>query len=90
MARRSSRSRTARRYVLRFCGEGVAPSAHLAVIRSEAEIAVVDFSPPRLLLVRARAARLRAVLRRLPGWAASPERAVPLPSRPALRPRTSP
>ncbi|MCC7518351.1 MAG: hypothetical protein IT578_04105 [Verrucomicrobiae bacterium] len=78
------------RYVLRFCGDGPAPRADIALIEGEREIRVMDFSPPRLMLVRARESRLRAVLRRLPGWAMSAERAVPLPARPARRPKVSP
>lgn len=88
MPRRRSRATPARRFVLRFCGEGPAPRADVALL--EAEITVVEFSPPRLMLVRASARRLHAVLERMPGWAVSEERAVPLPTRPKRRPKAPP
>lgn len=89
MPRRCPRPPSSRRYVLRFCGEGPAPRADVARIEAHHEIVVVDISPPRLLLVQARACRLRTVLRRLPGWVMSEERAVPRPPRPMRRPKTS-
>lgn len=90
MPRPRSNAPVTRRYVLRFCGEGAAPHPDVALLEAESEITVVEFAPPRLMLVKATERRLRIVLRRLPGWAMSAERAVRLPKRPIRRPRTSP
>lgn len=89
MPRRRPRPPSSRRYVLRFCGEGPAPRADVARIEAHHEIVVVDISPPRLLLVEARASRLRAFLRRLPGWVMNEERVIPRSPRPMRRPKTS-
>ncbi len=90
MPRRKPRVTVAPRFVLRFCGEGKAPRADVALIEAEREITVVEFAPPRLMLVQACERRLRVVLRRLPGWAMSAECTIRLSERPARRPRNSP
>ena len=90
MPRPKSSTTVTPRYVLRFCGEGTAPRADVALLEAEREVTVVEFAPPRLMLVQATERRLRIVLRRLPGWVMSAERTVRLPARPARRPRTSP
>ena len=90
MRRSRSNAKVTLRYVLRFCGEGTAPRADVALLEAEREVTVVEFAPPRLMLVQATERRLRLVLRRLPGWVMSAERTVRLPARPARRPRTSP
>jgi hypothetical protein len=90
MPRSRSNAKATPRYVLRFCGEGTAPRADVALLEAESKVTVVEFAPPRLMLVQATERRLRIVLRRLPGWVMSAERTVRLPARPTRKPRTSP
>lgn len=90
MARPRSTPAQARRFVLRFRGEGRAPRADVALLEAQGEVTIIEFAPPRLMLVRATERRLRVVLRRLPKWEMNAERTVRLPTRPARRPEKSP
>jgi len=73
----------ARRYILRFLGQGQVPPADVA--RIEREIRVLDRSP-RMLLVESTGPQLARLVETLPRWAAAEEHTVPVPStRPRIR-----
>ncbi len=70
---------TTEQYILRFGGAGPAPADDLERIRASKEITVLDYSPPRMLLVRAPEGELMKLVSELPGWIMTPERRIALP-----------
>jgi hypothetical protein len=73
----------ARRYILRFLGQGEVPPADVA--RIERESRVLDRSP-RMLLVESSGPQLARLVETLPRWVAAEEHTVPVPNaRPRVR-----
>ena len=73
------------RFVLRFRGKGAKPPEDVARISASPNTTVLDDSP-RMLLVEAPEAELKAVMDTLSDWVMTEERRIPLPDpRPKLR-----
>lgn len=74
------------RFILRFRGTGPKPAEDVEHIRALPNISVLDDSSPRMLLVEAPEAELKALIDSMSGWVMTPERMIPLPDpRPKLR-----
>ena len=76
------------RYIVRYVGEGLRPSADLQRILTAPGLTVLD-DTPRMMLVEAGARSLKSLIGSMPGWTCAPERAIPLPD-PRPRPRRRP
>jgi hypothetical protein len=74
------------RFILRYQGEGPKPAEDVNRIRSLQNIKVLDESSPRMLLVEAPGARLKALVESMPEWVLTPQRMIPLPD-PRPKPR---
>jgi len=73
------------RFILRFRGKGARPPEDVARIQALPHTTVLDDSP-RMLLVDAPEAEVKAAMDSLPNWSITEERTIPLPdSRPKLR-----
>jgi len=74
------------RFILRFRGTGPKPAEDIERIHALPQATVLDDSSPRMLLVEAPEAELKALIDLMPGWVMTPERMIPLPDpRPKLR-----
>ncbi len=74
------------RFILRFRGSGPKPVEDIERIRALRGTVVLDDSSPRMLLVEAPQAELKALIDALPNWSMTPERMIPVPDpRPKLR-----
>ncbi len=76
------------RYIVRYVGEGLRPSADLQRIRAAPGLTVLDDSA-RMLLVEGSPKNLEELMGSLPGWTWTPERSLRLPD-PRPRPRRGP
>lgn len=73
------------RFILRYRGAGAKPAEDVDRIRALPNAKVLDGSP-RMLLVEAPEADMRALVDSLPDWVMTEERMIPLPDpRPKLR-----
>jgi len=74
------------RLVLRYQGKGPKPQQSTEQIRSSDNIAIVDDSSPRMILVDAPEDELKVLVDSMPDWIMSPERTYHLPNpHPKLR-----
>ncbi len=76
------------RYIVRYVGEGLRPSADVQRILTVPGLTVLD-DTPRMMLIEAGARSLKSLIGSMPGWTCTPERAIPLPD-PRPRPRRGP
>ncbi len=72
------------RFILRFQGSGPKPAEDIERIRTLSNTTVLDDSSPRMILVEAPEAELKALVDTMPGWVISKERTIPLPDLPKL------
>jgi hypothetical protein len=73
------------RYIVRYVGEGLRPSADVQRIRAAPGLKVLDDSS-RMLLVEGSPKSLKGLMGSLPGWTWVPERSIRLPD-PRPKPR---
>jgi len=66
------------RFILRYTGDGPAPTSFVEQVRSHQDVSILDMSP-RMLLVDGPEAVLRRLLETSSGWLLVPERSVSLP-----------
>ncbi len=66
------------RFILRYKGSGPKPDEDVARISSLPDTTMLDDSP-RMLLVGAPEAELRALIASMPDWAISPEQEIKIP-----------
>ena len=66
------------RYIVRYAGQGLRPSADVQRIRAVPGLTVLDESS-RMMLVEGSEKRLKELMGSLPGWSWSPERTIRLP-----------
>jgi hypothetical protein len=76
------------RFIVRWVGEGLRPSADVQRLRVSPQLTVLDDSA-RMLLVEASEESLKEVMGELPGWTWSPERTIRLRD-PRPKPRRAP
>jgi hypothetical protein len=76
------------RYIVRYVGEGLRPTADMRRIRSAPGLTVLDASS-RMMLVETTAGSLKSLMSAMPGWTCTPERKIRLPD-PRPRPRRRP
>jgi hypothetical protein len=69
------------KFILRYRGEGTKPEAAVCRIRALPELRVIDEDSPRMLLVEAPEAPLRAMVADLPDWMLSAQHAYGVPER---------
>ena len=69
------------KFILRYRGDGSKPEAAVCRIRALPELRVIDEDSPRMLLVDAPEAPLRALVADLPDWMLSEQRAYRVPER---------
>lgn len=74
------------RFILRFRGSGPKVAQDVERIRALHNATVLDDSSPRMLLVEAPEADLKALIDSMPGWIMAEERMIPLPD-PRPKPR---
>jgi hypothetical protein len=76
------------RYIVRYVGEGLRPSADVQRIRAAPGLKVLD-DGTQMMLVEASPKSLKNLIGSLPGWIWTPERSIRLPDhrpRPRRRP----
>ena len=74
------------RFILRYQGKGPKPQQSIGQIRSLDNIAIIDDSSARMILVDAPEDELKALVDSMPDWIMSQERTYQLPDpRPRLR-----
>jgi hypothetical protein len=76
------------RFILRFRGTGLKPAEDVERICALRNTTVLDDSSPRMLLVEAPEAELKALVDAMPGWVMTQERMISLPD-PRPKPRRS-
>lgn len=76
------------RFILRYIGMGTKPNTDIERIHASSDVTVLDDSSPRMVLVEASGADLRALVDSMPEWVVAEERMIKLPD-PHPRPKRS-